>query len=153
MKYKFLKLFCALLIGVLNVGFVSCGDDGDEPNDPNMPESGTWTISSYDNLSMRFESCSVDRDHWSLWENEFNKEINKRKIKINKNTPVEDGWYILSTDDERDNIGYRHDLEKIEVISIEGKSMTANYYLKQYLSVMSDDDYIIFQAEIKLNRK
>ena len=148
---KFLKFFYALLIGVLSVGFVSCGDD--EPNDPNMPESGTWTITAYDNLSMRLSSGSVDRDHWSIWENEFNKEINKRKIRINKNTPVEDGWYILSTDDDRDNIGYLHDLEKIEVVSIEGKSMTANYYLKQYLSVVSDDDYIIFQAEIKLNRK
>lgn len=149
---KTLKLFCFLLIGILSIGFVSCGND-DEPNDPNMPESGTWTITSYDNLSMRLYSGSVNREYWSFWENEFNNEIKKRTIKISKKTPIEDDWYILSKDDERDNIGYLHDLEKIKVVSVDGKTMTANYYLKQYFSVMSDYDYIIFQAEVKLNRK
>lgn len=149
---KFLKFFYAMLIGVMAVGLTACGDD-DEPNDPTMPESGTWTIADYEDLSMRLYSGSVDRDHWEFWENEFNREINKRKIKINKNTPLEDGWYILSTDDGRDNIGYLHDLEKIQVITVEGKTMTADYYLKQYLSVQSDDDYILFRAKVKLTRK
>jgi len=31
--------------------------------------------------------------------------------------------------------------------------MTADYYLKQYLSVQSDDDYILFRAKVKLTRK
>lgn len=70
-----------------------------------------------------------------------------------QDTPLEDGWYILSTDDGRDNIGYLHDLEKIQVITVEGKTMTADYYLKQYLSVQSDDDYILFRAKVKLTRK
>lgn len=41
---KFLKFFCALLIGVLSVGFVSCGDDDDEPDNPDAIASivGTW---------------------------------------------------------------------------------------------------------------
>lgn len=149
---KFLKLFLAMLIGVISLSLSACSDD-DEPNDPTMPESGTWTIAEYDDLSMRFQSGSVDREHWSFWENEFKKEIAKRKITINKKTPVDDGWYLLSTDDGRDNIGYLHDLEKIKVESVNGKTMTAEYYLKQYLSVVSDDDYIIFRATVKLTRK
>lgn len=142
-----------MMIGVMSLSLAACGDDEDEPNDPGMPESGTWTIAEYDDLAMRLEGGSVDRDHWAFWENEFNKEIAKRKIKINKNTPMEDGWYILSTDDDRDNIGYRHDLERIKVVNVEGKTMTAEYYLKQYLSVQSDDNYIIFRATVKLTRK
>ena len=41
---KFLKFFCALLIGVLSIGFVSCGNDNDEPDDPNASAFivGTW---------------------------------------------------------------------------------------------------------------
>lgn len=150
MKF-FLKTFSAVLIGVLSVGLVSCSSD-DEPLDSTMPEAGTWKISEYDNLSIRSQSESVDREHWAFWEQEFQKEIAKRKIKITKDTPVEDGWYILSTDDERDNIGYLHDLEKIKVISIEDKTMTADYYLKQYLSVISDDNYVIFRATVTLKR-
>lgn len=142
-----------MMIGVMSLSLAACGDDEDEPNDPAMPESGTWTIAEYDDLAMRLDGGGVDRDHWAFWENEFNKEIAKRKIKINKNTPMEDGWYILSTDDDRDNIGYRHDLERIKVVNVEGKTMTAEYYLKQYLSVQSDDDYIIFRATVKLTRK
>lgn len=40
---KFLKFICAMLIGVLSAGFVSCGDEN-EPNDPNSTSSivGTW---------------------------------------------------------------------------------------------------------------
>lgn len=148
---KYLKLIYAILIGIMSLSLAACGND-DEPNDPTMPESGAWTIVKYDNLYMRFDEGSIDRDHWSFWENEFKKEIAKRKIIINKNTPTEDGWYILSKDDERDNIGYLHDLEKIKAESIDGKSMTAEYYLKQYLSVQSDDDYVIFRATVKLTR-
>lgn len=42
---KFLKFICALLIGVLSVGFVSCGNDDDEPSDPSSNTSivGTWS--------------------------------------------------------------------------------------------------------------
>lgn len=148
---KYLKLFYVMLIGVMSLSLAACGND-DEPNDPSMPESGTWKIVEYDDLSMRLDGGSVDRDHWTFWENEFKKEIAERKIKINKNTPTEDGWFILSTDDDRDNIGYLHDLERIKVVSVEGKTMTADYFLKQYLSVQSDDDYVIFRATIKLKR-
>ncbi|MGM9693542.1 MAG: hypothetical protein ACI3YC_00850 [Alloprevotella sp.] len=39
------ELFCALLIGMLSVGFVSCGDDDDAPLGANAAETfiGTWT--------------------------------------------------------------------------------------------------------------
>ena len=41
---KFLKFCCALLIGALCVGFVSCGDD-EEPDNPEALASivGTWS--------------------------------------------------------------------------------------------------------------
>lgn len=149
---KYLKILYAILIGVMSLSLTACGGDDDEPNDPTMPESGTWKIAEYENLSMRLDGGSVDRDHWSFWENEFKKEIEERKIKINKNTHIEDGWYVLSKDDERDKIGYLHDLERIKVLNVEGKTMMADYFLKQYLSVQSDDDYVIFRATIKLKR-
>ncbi|MDE5869203.1 MAG: hypothetical protein K2H18_03135 [Muribaculaceae bacterium] len=149
---KFFKFFYAFVICVITLSFAGCSDK-DEPSDPNMPESGSWKISEYEDLSVRFANVSCDREHWAFWENEFKKEIAKRKIVINKKTPVEDGWYILSRDDERDKIGYLHDLEKIEPENVEGKTMTASYYLKQYLSVQSDDDYVIFRATVKCTRK
>lgn len=42
---KFFKFFCAMLIGVLSIGFVSCGDDNDEPDEPTATANivGTWT--------------------------------------------------------------------------------------------------------------
>lgn len=41
---KFLKYFCAMLIGMLSIGFVSCGGDDDEPENPAAVASivGTW---------------------------------------------------------------------------------------------------------------
>lgn len=41
---KFLKFFYAMLIGVLSIGFVSCGGDDDEPENPEAAASiiGTW---------------------------------------------------------------------------------------------------------------
>ncbi len=130
-----------------------CGES-DEPNDPSMPESGTWTISAYEDLSIRFDHGSCDREHWDFWEKDWNNQIVARqKIVITKYTPMEDGWYILSTDDDRDHIGYLHDLEKVKPISVEGKTMTASYYIKQYLSVMSDDDYVLYRATVTLTRK
>lgn len=52
---KFLKFICALLIGVLSVGFVSCGNDDDEPKheevvDPTKPVAdplGTVSLSMH----------------------------------------------------------------------------------------------------------
>lgn len=147
---KFLRMFLAIFVGVLPFVTISCGDD-DDPSDPSMPESGTWTITDYENLAIRLNSGTVSGD--SYWINEFKKEINNRKIRISQSTPLEDGWYILSRDDKHDNIGYLNDLEKIEVIEVNGKTMIANYYLKQYLSTMSDDHYVIFRAEVTLNKK
>lgn len=42
---KFLKFFYVLLIGILSVGFVSCGGDEDEPGNPETIASivGTWS--------------------------------------------------------------------------------------------------------------
>lgn len=46
---KFLKFFCALLIGALSAGFVSCGDDGDDLDNPSGSSlteklQGTWVF-------------------------------------------------------------------------------------------------------------
>ena len=150
-KDKLKHLMALLMVCLLSIGFTSCGDD-DEPNDPTMPESGAWKITSYDDLSVRFDHGSCDREHWDFWQNEFDKEVAKRKLVIRKDTEMEDGWYILSRDDTRDYIGYLSDLEKVKPVSVDGKTMVAEYYLKQYLSVQSDDDYVIFRATVTLAR-
>lgn len=65
---KFLKVFYALLIGVLSVGFVSCGDDDDEPQASILDQmQGTWTLYKARMTNPDGESRPFDYDQMKEW--------------------------------------------------------------------------------------
>lgn len=120
---KFLKLFYALLIGVLSVGFVSCGDDDDEPENPsgnNLAEKlqGTWTFDLM-KIQVMGQTIEMDRDQLvdnSGYENFYDDVLTFNGSKVNGLDYQIDGNKIL--------LPWYSDLDWWQSVSFSGNEMT-----------------------------
>ncbi len=109
---KFLNYFCALLIGVMCVGFVSCGDDDDEPksgsgggvpgttvtgNDLVEKLQGTWNFSKM-KIQVMGQTIEMDRNdlvHNTGYENFYDDVLTFSGTKVNGLDYSVDGNKIL----------------------------------------------------------
>ena len=120
---KFLKFFCALLIGMLSVGFVSCGDDKDEPDSPsgsNLTEKlqGTWTFDLM-KIQVMGQTIEMNRDQLvdnSGYENFYDDVLTFNGSKVNGYDYQVDGNKIL--------LPWYSELDWWQSVSFSGNEMT-----------------------------
>lgn len=120
---KFLKFFCALLIGMLSVGFVSCGDDKDDLDSPsgnNLTEKlqGTWTLDVM-KIQVMGQTIEMNRDQLvdnSGYENFYDDVLTFNGSKVNGYDYQIDGNKIL--------LPWYSELDWWQSVSFSGNKMT-----------------------------
>lgn len=120
---KFLKFFCALLIGALSAGFVSCGDDGDDLDNPSGSSlteklQGTWVFDIM-KIQVMGQTIELDRDQLvnnSGYEDFYDDVLTFNGSKVNGNDYQINGNKIL--------LPWYSDLDWWQTVSFSGNKMT-----------------------------
>ncbi len=122
---NFIKLFYAMLIGVMSVTFTACGDDNDEPGyDESQPIAGTWIVRNVSNPDYVSYIGGLLPDE-EQWKQDFINKWTGKKLSFKASQISDNVVWIEKYDEENPNKTDRSIY--YEVSNVNETEMTATY--------------------------
>ena len=129
-KELFKHLMMVVLMTVMSIGFVACGDDDDEPYDPANPIVGAWQCIDIDNVRISSPGGALEIEE-GQWASNFIKDWTGRTVKFDSNTIIEDNTITIETTTK---MSYHTRIDRVTyyIQSVDENTLVASYHLDRY---------------------